>query len=66
MTYIENYVGLPVVIGTHPMPQNYVDAHGKVGDWVGCEEYLKEITGDPEGSYKYDSTRPDYTESLGG
>ncbi|MCB2173340.1 CGGC domain-containing protein [archaeon] len=63
-TYIENYVGLPVVIGTHPMPQNYIDTHEKAGDWEGCEEYLKEITNDPEGAHKYDSTRPDYTESL--
>jgi len=63
-TYIENYVGLPVVIGTHPMPQNYIDTHEKAGDWEGLDEYLKEITNDPEGAHKYDSTRADYTESL--
>jgi hypothetical protein len=62
--YIENYVGLPVVIGTHPMPQNYVDGHGKAGDWEGLDEYLKEIINDPEGAHKYDSTRSDYSESL--
>jgi predicted metal-binding protein len=63
-TYIEYYVGLPVVVGTHPMPQNYIDTHSKAGDWKGYEKYLKEITNDPQGSYKYDSSRPDYNESL--
>lgn len=28
--YIENVVGLPVIIGTHPMPQNYVDTHTRL------------------------------------
>jgi predicted metal-binding protein len=63
-TYIENYVGLPVVIGTHPMPQNYIDTHTEAGDWEGLEDYLAEIINDPDGAYKYDSTRPDYSDSL--
>ncbi len=62
--YIEEYVGLPVVVGTHPMPQNYIDFHEKAGDWEGYEEHLEKVMGDPEGAHKYDSTRPDYTESL--
>ncbi len=62
--YIENYVGLPVVIGTHPMPQNYIDTHEKAGDWKGYEKYLEKITDDPKDAHKYDSTRSDYTESL--
>ena len=62
--YIENYVELPVVVGTHPMPQNYIDCHSDAGDWIGYEEYLENVTGDPKGAHKYDSTRPDYTESL--
>ena len=62
--YIENYVGLPVVVGTHPMPQNYVDTHAKIGDWKGLDEYLKEVTNDPEGAHKYDSTRADYLKDL--
>ena len=61
-TYIENVVGLPVVVGTHPMPQNYIDAHGKAGDWErdGVEKYSKKITGDPEKAKKYDSTDPNF------
>ena len=62
--YIENYVGLPVIVGSHPMPQNYIDFHEKAGDWEGYEEYLENVLGDPEGAHKYDSTRPDYTEIL--
>lgn len=58
--YIEDVVGLPVRVGTHPMPQNYIDAHKKKGDWKGYEKYLENITGDPEKAAKYDSTRPDY------
>jgi predicted metal-binding protein len=30
--YIENYVGLPVTVGSHPMPSNYVKAHTKAID----------------------------------
>lgn len=60
--YIENVVGLPVVIGTHPMPQNYVDAHQTIGDWKRdhVEEYVKPLISDPKASQKYDSTRPNY------
>lgn len=60
--YIENYVGLPVVVGSHPMPQNYIDAHEKAGDWDrdGVRDYLKEIVGDREKALKYDSTQPDF------
>jgi len=61
-TYIENVVGLPVVVGTHPMPQNYIDAHGKAGDWErdDAREFLKNVTGDPEAARKYDSTNPNF------
>jgi len=61
-TYIENVVGLPVVVGTHPMPQNYIDAHGKAGDWDRDEahEFLKNVMGDPEKARKYDSTNPNF------
>jgi hypothetical protein len=61
-TYIENVVGLPVVVGTHPMPQNYIDAHEKAGDWDrdDAREFLKNVTGDPEAARKYDSTNPDF------
>jgi hypothetical protein len=61
-TYIENVVGLPVVVGTHPMPQNYIDAHEKAKDWDrdNAREWLANITGDPKAARKYDSTRPDF------
>ena len=60
--YIEKVVGLPVVIGTHPMPQNYIDMHRAIGDWKRdkAEEYVTPIASDPLDSRKYDSTRPDY------
>jgi len=61
-TYIENVVGLPVVVGTHPMPQNYIDAHEKAGDWDrdDAREFLKNVMGDPEKARKYDSTNPNF------
>jgi len=61
-TYIENVVGLPVVVGTHPMPQNYIDAHEKAKDWDrdNTREWLANITGDPKAARKYDSTRSDF------
>ncbi|RPH93313.1 CGGC domain-containing protein [candidate division KSB1 bacterium] len=31
--FIETIYGLPVVIGTHPIPQKYMDAHGKLPFW---------------------------------
>jgi len=60
--YIENVVGLPVVIGTHPMPQNYIDAHNSIGDWKRdqVEEFVKPLALDSLASRKYDSTRPNY------
>jgi len=31
--FIETIYGLPVVIGTHPIPQKYLDAHQKLPFW---------------------------------
>lgn len=31
--FIETTYSLPVVIGTHPIPQKYMDAHGKLPFW---------------------------------
>jgi predicted metal-binding protein len=31
--FIESAYGLPVVIGTHPIPQKYVDRHEKLPFW---------------------------------
>jgi len=60
--YIKNYVGLPVLVGSHPMPTNYIKAHLAAGDWErnGVMEYLEPLTNDPEASLRYDSTRPDF------
>jgi len=32
-TFIETICGLPVVIGTHPIPRKYMEAHGKLPFW---------------------------------
>lgn len=32
-SFIEAVYGLPVVIGTHPIPQKYMDAHTKLPFW---------------------------------
>ncbi len=60
--YIENVVGLPVKVGTHPMPANYIKAHSKAGDWKrdGADQWLKHITGDQAKADKYDSTNPNF------
>ena len=64
--HIEKVVGLPVVIGTHPMPQNYIDAHEKAGDWerYDVRKYLNGLVEDREASQKYDSTRPDFLRKV--
>jgi predicted metal-binding protein len=63
--YIENYVGLPVVLGSHPMPTNYVNAHLAAGDWQRCgvQRHVEALMDDPEASDRYDSTRPDFLEA---
>jgi predicted metal-binding protein len=60
--YIQAYVGLPVVVGSHPMPTNYIESHHKAGDWDRPElqRYLDALTDDPEASLLYDSTRPGF------
>ena len=34
--YIEAAYGLPVVIGTHPIPQKYMDVHAQLPFWKEC------------------------------
>jgi predicted metal-binding protein len=60
--YIEKVVGLPVKVGTHPMPRNYLDAHERIGDWKrdDAAKWLGEITGSLEDADKYDSTNPNF------
>ena len=50
-TFIETAYGLPVVIGTHPIPQKYLDIHERLPFWQ--EHNMAELTGplldeDPE------------------
>ena len=60
--YIETVVGLPVKVGTCPMPANHIKSHGKIGDWKrdNGEGWLTEITGDQDDADKYDSTNPNF------
>lgn len=39
-TFIEQYYGIQVIIGTHPIPQKYLDAHCKMPFWkeIGMDE----------------------------
>jgi predicted metal-binding protein len=62
--YIETVVGLLSVVGTHPMPQNYVNAHESIGDWNrdDVRGYLKGLVENERISLKYDSTRPNFLE----
>lgn len=61
ITYIENCVGIPVVVGSHPMPTNYITLHSHAGDWTGeFRERLQPLVDDPRASDRYDSTRSDF------
>ncbi|MFC2165435.1 CGGC domain-containing protein [Acidobacteriota bacterium] len=42
--FIESHYQLPVVIGTHPIPLKYLEAHNKLSFWE--EMNMKEIAGD--------------------
>lgn len=42
--YIETVHGLPVVVGTHPIPTKYMDAHGKLPFWG--QTQMKELAGE--------------------
>ena len=64
--YVEERTGLSVVIGTHPMPINYIQMHEKIDDW---SNYHKKLLSkfnliDKEESIKYDSSSLNYQESL--
>ena len=60
--YIESYVGLPVVVGSHPMPTNYITVHEKAGDWEkgNLRKHLQIIVDDKASSNRYDSTNPNF------
>ncbi|MHA1167104.1 MAG: CGGC domain-containing protein [Candidatus Hodarchaeales archaeon] len=64
--YTEEKTGLPVIIGTHPMPLNYITMHEKLGDWSNAHFKLLEEFQlvDHEETVKYDSSLPDFLEKL--
>jgi len=53
--FLENRFAIKVVIGTHPIPQKYVNNHEKLGTWKGAE-WQKII----EPTWADDKTRLDY------
>jgi len=61
IAYIQDVVGIPVVVGSHPMPTNYITAHERAGDWApGHRKHLEPLVDDPKASERYDSTRPGF------
>jgi predicted metal-binding protein len=64
--FTEETTGLPVIIGTHPMPTNYITMHEKLGDWSETHKKMMEEYQlvDPEESAKYDSSVSTYGEKL--
>jgi len=61
--FTEEQTGLPVIVGTHPMPTNYIDMHKKVSDWSTYHMELMEKFDllDADEALKYDSTREEYS-----
>lgn len=49
-TFIETVHGLPVVMGTHPIPQKYMDAHKQLPFWDECSvaEIVRDLLEEPE------------------
>ena len=64
--YIEIRTELPVIVGTHPMPSNYIKMHKKVVDWSEDHKRLLEEFQliEQEESIKYDSSLPSYEKIL--
>ena len=58
--------GLPVIIGTHPMPTNYITMHEKLNDWT--DQHLEMLKNynlmDEHEAKKYDSSRLEYVKEL--
>jgi len=54
--FIETRYGMEVVLGTHPIPQNYYDTHQALGTWDGSEwqERLQETLVDERIRKSYD------------
>ena len=54
--FIETKYGMEVVLGTHPIPQNYYETHQALGTWEGPEwqERIQETLGDEKIRRSYD------------
>ncbi len=54
--FIETRYGMEVVLGTHPIPQNYYETHDALGTWSGPEwrERIQESLADQEPRRSYD------------
>ena len=54
--FIETRYGMEVVLGTHPIPQNYYDTHQELGTWSGPEwqSRLQETLTDEKIRMSYD------------
>jgi predicted metal-binding protein len=54
--FIKEKYGMDVVIGTHPIPQNYYDTHSKLKTWdtPKWQEIIKDVITDEETRKAYD------------
>ena len=54
--FIPAKYGMEVVLGTHPIPQNYYVTHGSLGTWNGepWKKRIRHVVGDEETRFAYD------------
>ncbi|MFO7542362.1 MAG: CGGC domain-containing protein [Thiobacillus sp.] len=43
--FIETYYGIPVVVGTHPIPEKYYTTHKKLNTWKQAKAVLQRAAG---------------------
>jgi predicted metal-binding protein len=64
--FVEERTALPTIIGTHPMPTNYISMHEKLNDWSEMHRKMLEdyqLINEVE-SKRYDSSLSDYGLNL--
>ncbi|HHH83704.1 MAG TPA: CGGC domain-containing protein [Chloroflexi bacterium] len=54
--FIETQYGIEIVLGTHPIPQKYLDTHRSLGTWPTPEskERIREVMADEATRRRYD------------
>ena len=54
--FLPEKYGLEVVVGTHPIPQNYYQTHQKLGTWTSprWQELIQHVVTDEETRRAYD------------